>query len=77
MAIKYKLDIMETLSKEGYSSTRLRREKLLGESYMTQLRHGELVSWAAMNTICRLLHCQPGDILEYAEERTTTEGAKE
>ena len=29
MAIKYKLDIMETLSKEGYSSTRLRREKLL------------------------------------------------
>ena len=66
MAIKYKLDIMETLSKEGYSSTRLRREKLLGESYMTQLRHGELVSWAAMNTICRLLHCQPGDILEYA-----------
>ena len=27
--------------------------------------------------ICEVLHCQPGDILEYAEEQTTTEGAKE
>lgn len=73
MSIKYKLDIMEALSRAGYSSTRLRREKLLGESYMTQLRRGELVSWAAMNTICRLLQCQPGDILEYQEE---TRGAE-
>ena len=67
MAIKYKRDIMEALSKAGYSSTRLRREKLLGDSYMTQLRRGELVSWAAINTICRLLQCQPGDILEYVD----------
>lgn len=73
MSIQYKLDIMEALSGAGYSSTRLRREKLLGESYMTQLRRGELVSWAAMNTICRLLQCQPGDILEYQEE---TRGAE-
>ena len=71
MAIKYKLDVMEALSKAGYSSTRLRREKLLGESYMTQLRRGELVSWAAINTICRLLQCQPGDILEYQDEAAT------
>lgn len=70
MAIKYKSDIMEALSKAGYSSTRLRREKLLGESYMTQLRRGELVSWAAINTICRLLQCQPGDILEYVDGET-------
>lgn len=61
---------MEALSKAGYSSTRLRREKLLGESYMTQLRRGELVSWAAINTICRLLQCQPGDILEYVDGET-------
>lgn len=68
MAIKYKLDIMEALNKAGYSSTRLRREKLLGESYMTQLRRGELVSWAAINTICRLLQCQPGDLVEYRKD---------
>ena len=65
MPIQYKFDIMEALKKVGYSSTRLRREKLLGESYMQQLRRGELVSWKAIETVCRLLGGQPGDLLEY------------
>lgn len=68
MPIKYKINVMETLKEAGYSSTRLRNEKLLGESYMTQLRRGDLVSWAAIETICRLLNCQPGDILQYVQE---------
>lgn len=68
MAIKFKFNVMEALKEAGYSSTRLRTEKLMGESYMTQLRRGELVSWATIDTICRLLNCQPGDILEYKEE---------
>lgn len=68
MPFKYKIDIMEALKDAGYSSTRLRNEKLLGESYMTQLRRGEMVSWKAMETICSLLKCQPGDLIEYVEE---------
>ena len=68
MAIGFKRNIMEALKEAGYSSSRLRTEKLMGESYMTQLRRGELVSWATIDTICRLLQCQPGDILEYKEE---------
>lgn len=68
MAIRYKFNIMETLKEAGYSSTKLRTEKLMGESYMTQLRRGELVSWATIDTICRLLNCQPGDILEHKGE---------
>lgn len=68
MAIRFKFNVMEALKEAGYSSTRLRNEKLMGESYMTQLRRGELVSWATIDTICRLLNCQPGDILEYKEE---------
>ena len=67
MPIKYKIDVMNELKKAGYSSTRLRREKLLGESYMTQIRNGELVSWKSIETICTLLHCQPGDIIEFID----------
>lgn len=69
MPIKYKIDIMDALKKAGYSSTRLRNEKLMGESYMQQLRRGELVSWKTIETICRLLNCQPGDILEFENEK--------
>lgn len=68
MPFKYKIDIMEALKEAGYSSTRLRNEKLLGESYMTQLRRGEMVSWKALETICSLLKCQPGELIEFVEE---------
>ena len=68
MPIRYKLDILAELKKSGYSSTLIRNEKLMGQATLTQLRHGELVSWMNIETICRLLDCQPGDILEYVKE---------
>lgn len=68
MAFRYKINVLAALKEKGYSSTRLRNEHLLGESYMSQLRRGEMVSWAALETICTLLDCQPGDLLEYVAD---------
>lgn len=68
MAIRYKIDVMAELKKNGYTSNRIRDEKLMGQSYLQQLRHGELVSWKAIDVICRLLECQPGDLLEYVKD---------
>ena len=68
MAIRYKVDIMAELKQKGYSSTKIREEKLIGQSYLQQLRHGELVSLKTLDTICTLLDCQPGDLLEYVRE---------
>ena len=65
MAIRYKVDIMAEL---GYSSTKIREEKLIGQSYLQQIRHGELVSWKTIDTICSLLECQPGDLIEFVKE---------
>ncbi len=67
MAIQYKIDIMAALKEKGYSSTRIREEKLIGQSYLQQIRHGELVSWKTLDTICALLECQPADLIEYVE----------
>lgn len=68
MAFRYKINVLAVLKERGYSSTRLRNEHLLGESYMSQLRRGEMVSWAALETICTLLDCQPGDLLEHVSD---------
>ncbi len=67
MAIRYKVDVLAELKKKGYSSTRIREEKLIGQSYLQQLRHGELVSWKVLDVICSLLECQPGDLIEFVE----------
>ena len=68
MAIRYKVDIMAELKKKGYSSTRIREEKLIGQSYLQQIRHGEMVSWKTIDTLCALLGCQPGDLIEFVPE---------
>lgn len=67
MPIRYKFDVLAALKEKGYSSTRIRKERLMGQATLTQLRHGDLVSWMNIETICRLLQCQPGDLLEYVE----------
>ena len=68
--IQYKFNVMEKLKERGYNPKRLRDEKLLVESYITQLRRGDLVSWKTIDTLCRLLNCQVGDLVEYVAEDT-------
>ena len=63
--IKLKIDILFELRQRGYTSYKLRQDKLIGESVLTKLRAGKLTSWHELDTICRLLDRQPGDLLEY------------
>lgn len=55
---------MNELKSKGYSSYRLRSEKILSEKVMTDIRNNK-VTMATLNRICYLLECQPGDILQY------------
>lgn len=69
MAIKYKINVIRALKDAGYSTYRLRKEKLLGEATIQKLRNDELVSWDNISTICELLNCQPGDLIKYLSEQ--------
>ena len=68
MPVKYKIDILPALKEAGYNTTRLRREKILSESTIQSLRTNKMVSIENISRICSMLECQPGDILEYAED---------
>lgn len=61
---KYKIDILKALSEKGYTSSRMRREKIMAESTMQNLRRGKGINTDTINTICIILRCQPSDILE-------------
>lgn len=65
MPIKYKIDVLEALKAAGYTTYKLRQEKILGERVIQQLRAGEIVSWKTIDTICTLLNCQIGDLVEH------------
>ena len=67
MPLTYNIDVLEALKQNGYSTYRVRKEKLIGESTLQKLRQGLPVSLENIETICGLLHCQPGDIIRYEE----------
>ena len=70
MPVGYKIDVLAALKEKGYSTYKLRKDKLLGESVIQQLREGEAVSWANVARLCELLGCDVGDIMEYTQEGT-------
>ncbi len=68
MPLQYKIDVVAALKDKGYTSYKIRQEKLLSESTIQKLRSGKGVSWENIETLCRLLDCQPGDLLKYTKE---------
>lgn len=68
MSVKYKIDIIAALKSAGYNTNTIRKEKLLSEGTLQSLREGKYISMDAISKICKLLNCQPGDILEYVDD---------
>lgn len=66
--LKYKIDVIAALKDAGYSTYRIRQEGLIGQSSLARLKNGEPIKFAVLDTLCTLLNCQPGDILEYIPE---------
>lgn len=67
--LRYKINVLNALRDAGYTSGRIRKEHLLGEQMVQKIRKGEMPSWKAVETICEILHCQPGDLVEYVPDQ--------
>ena len=68
MALHYKINVLDALKAKGYTTYTLRKQKLLSESTIQKLRAGEGVAWDNLETLCRLLECDIGDLLIYQKE---------
>lgn len=68
MPLQFRIDAVAALKENGYTTYRIRREKLLSESTVQKLRDGKGISWDSLEVLCRLLQCQPGDLIEYVPE---------
>lgn len=64
----YKLDVIKALKEAGYNTSKLRKEKILGEATLQHIRDGKPVGPIPLNTICDLLGLQPGDIIGHEKE---------
>ena len=67
MPLKWKVDILAKLKAAGYSTYRIRQDKIFGQRVVQQLRSGDPVSWEVLSRLCNLLDCQPGDLVEFTK----------
>lgn len=65
MPIVYSINVLEELKKAGYNTGALSKNKILGGSTLQYLREDKLISMKSLETICKLLDRQPGEIIEY------------
>ena len=73
MPIIYKIDVLQALKDKGYSTYKLRKNKILSESTIQAFRSGQLVSYEIIARLCEMLDCKPGDILDYVQDISVTQ----
>ncbi|MBR5640644.1 MAG: helix-turn-helix transcriptional regulator [Firmicutes bacterium] len=77
MALTWKIDVLDALKEKGITTYAMRKlvkkEDRLGESAIQKLRNGEGLGWDNIERLCKLLECQPADLMEYIPEETKEE----
>lgn len=66
--IRFKNGLLERLKEEGYSTYKLRKENIIGQSTIQAIRDCAEVGNGTVNKLCQILGCQPGDVLEYVPD---------
>lgn len=55
--------IIDDLIDKGYTTSIMRKEKLLSESTLQNIRKGKMIESDTLGKVCDMLGCQPGDIV--------------
>lgn len=69
MAIRINLDVEMAKQKKGLTELASEVDITLANLSILKNNKAKAVRFSTLNAICKALHCQPGDILEYVEEQ--------
>lgn len=68
MAIKINLDVEMAKQKKGLTELANEVDITLANLSILKNNKAKAVRLSTLDAICKALHCQPGDILEYVED---------
>ena len=68
--MNYKFNVVEALKEKGYNTNFIRINKIFSEATMTKFRKNDTtITIDNLERVCKLLNCQPGDIIEYIPDQ--------
>ncbi len=60
------------LKEKGYTTYKIRQEKLIGQGTLTALKNGTGgLDAKTVARLCSVLECQPGDLMEYVSDNSS------
>lgn len=77
MAIRMNLDVM--MAKRKIGLTELSKEVDITMANLSILKNNKAkaVRFTTLEALCKALHCQPGDLIEYVEEEEEKDGKEQ
>lgn len=66
---RYRIDVLNALKEAGYTTTKIRQERVLSESTLTNIRAGKPIGINALDAVCNILECQISDIMEHIPDK--------
>lgn len=74
MAIRINLDVVMAQRKKGLTELAGEVDITLANLSILKNNKAKAIRFSTLEAICKALSCQPGDILEYVEEREENNG---
>jgi len=71
LAIRWRVDPLQLMKDCGYSTYRIRREKILGLQTIQNIKENKSISFDTLDRICAITGKQPGKLIEYVPDPKT------
>lgn len=57
--------LLALMEQKGLTTYKIRKEKIISESTLQKIRENKSITTDSIASLCEVLNCQPGDIMEY------------
>ena len=74
MAIRMNLDVVMAKRKIGLTELSSEVDITMANLSILKNNKAKAVRFTTLEALCKALHCQPGDLMEYVEEEESNEG---
>ena len=74
MAIRMNLDVVMAKRKIGLTELSREVDITMANLSILMINKAKAVRFTTLEALCKALHCQPGDLMEYVEEEESNEG---
>lgn len=65
--------LLKLLNEKEITSYTIKKDNIIGQATFKKIKEGGDIDTRSIAKLCKLLQCQPGDILEYVEEQQEQE----